>query len=203
MLAHETWIFAEEWSLTGDDERLTAVLTKFLSKLGLDVELANSRAVLREDGSDAIPDLIFGRRLETTANEFAHLVVELKRPSHILDDEDVSQLRSYSSSIVNDDRFDQPNTSWEFLLVRNKSRKSVNKMREQVNMPYGVVQPSRKYKIVVRSWAELVGDAEHKMKFVQDALQYESSRDSGIAHLHDKCGKYLPEMPSSESEIGA
>jgi hypothetical protein len=203
MLAHETWIFGEEWSLTGDDERLTAVLTKFLSKLDLDVELANSRPVLREDGSDAIPDLVFGRRLETKANEFAHLVVELKRPSHILNDEDVSQLRSYASAIVNDDRFDQPNTSWEFLLVGNEARKSVNEMRDQVNAPYGVVQTSRKYKIIVRTWAELMSDAEHRMKFVQDALQYESSRDSGIAHLHEKYGQYLPAEATSENEVSA
>lgn len=28
--AHENWIFGEEWSLSGDDERLTKVLEKFL-----------------------------------------------------------------------------------------------------------------------------------------------------------------------------
>jgi hypothetical protein len=76
-------------------------------------------------------------------------------------------------------------------------------MRDQVNAPYGVVQTSRKYKIIVRTWAELMSDAEHRMKFVQDALQYESSRDSGIAHLHEKYGQYLPAEAASESEISA
>lgn len=66
ILAHETWIFGEEWSLTGDDERLTKVLKKFLSKLGQDVELADLKEVRLEDGSDAIPDLVLGRRLQTT-----------------------------------------------------------------------------------------------------------------------------------------
>ena len=85
-------------------------------------------------------------------------------------------------------------------------------MREQVNMPYGVVQPSRKYKIVVRSWAELVGDAEHRMKFVQDALQYESSRDSesrtftiNTASIFQKCrllkAKLAPERRRFASSL--
>jgi hypothetical protein len=64
ILAHETWIFGEEWSITGDDERLTKVLGKFLTKLGKDeseVELATSKPILRSDGKDAIPDLVLGR----------------------------------------------------------------------------------------------------------------------------------------------
>lgn len=31
ILAHETWLFGEEWSLAGDDEPLDAVLRKFLT----------------------------------------------------------------------------------------------------------------------------------------------------------------------------
>ncbi|MGC7260179.1 hypothetical protein RBA10_22585, partial [Mycobacteroides abscessus subsp. abscessus] len=85
ILAHETWIFGEEWSLTGDDERLTKVLKKFLKNLGSDVELADLKEVRLEDGSDAIPDLVLGRRLQTNADSFEHLVVELKRPKHKLD----------------------------------------------------------------------------------------------------------------------
>lgn len=191
ILAHETWLFGEEWSLTGDDERLTEVLKKFLGKLGKDVELASEK-VLREDGTDAIPDLVLGRQLETRANHFAHLVVELKRPSHKLADEDVSQLRSYASAITSDERFDQPNTSWEFWLVGNETSNSVNDQREQEHLPFGVVQNSKKYRLIVRTWAEILGDAEHRLKFVQKSLQYESNRDSGLASMRDKYAAYLP-----------
>ena len=91
ILAGQTWIFGEEWSLTGDDERLTEVLKKYLEKLGLDVDLAGHKPVLRGDGTDGIPDLVLGRRLETRQNHFEHLIVELKRPGHKLTDEDVSR----------------------------------------------------------------------------------------------------------------
>ncbi|WP_460781908.1 ATP-binding protein [Microbacterium shaanxiense] len=192
ILAHETWLFGEEWSLTGDDERLTEVLKKFLGKLGADVELVGEKLVLREDGSDAIPDLVLGRQLETRENHFSHLVVELKRPSHKLTDDDVSQLRSYASAITNDERFDQPNSSWEFWLVGNETTNAVDEQREQEHLPFGVVQNSKKYRLIVRTWAEVLGDAEHRLKFVQKSLQYESNRDTGLASMRDKYADYLP-----------
>ncbi|MFC8042843.1 ATP-binding protein [Nocardia sp. NPDC057353] len=192
ILANETWIFGEEWSLTADDERLQEVLKKYLAKLGADVELAGTRPVLREDGSDGIPDLVLGRQLETRENHFKHLVVELKRPSHPLNDDDVTQLRSYASAITNDERFDQPNSFWEFWLVGNETKNSVNEQRDQEHLPYGVVQHSKKYRLIVRTWAEVLGDAEYRLKFVQRSLQYESDRDSGLASMRAKYSSYLP-----------
>ncbi|WP_418344862.1 hypothetical protein [Rhodococcus pyridinivorans] len=193
ILANETWVFGEEWSLTGDDERLHEVLRKYLEKLGLNVELADKAPIVREDGRDAIPDLVLGRQLETRENHYAHLVVELKRPNHKLTDDDVSQLRSYASAITNDERFDQPNSRWEFWLIGNETTTSVDEQREQDNLSYGVVQSSKKYKLIVRTWAEVLGDAEHRLKFVQRSLQYESNRDTGLASMREKYKEFLPD----------
>jgi hypothetical protein len=192
ILAHETWIFGEEWSLTGDDERLTKVLRKFLSKLGRDVELADLKEVRLEDGSDAIPDLVLGRRLKTNADSFEQLVVELKRPKHKLDDEDISQLRSYASAIVNDEAFAQPNVRWEFWLVGNETTRTVDEQRAQDHLPRGVVQ-SNPYRIVVKQWSEIISDCEQRLKFVQSSLQYETTHDSGLAHLRQKYAQFLPQ----------
>lgn len=193
ILAHETWLFGEGWGITGDDERLTEVLKKYLAKLGLDVELAGGPPLLREDGSDAIPDLVLGRQLETRENFFSHLVIELKRPSHRLDDDDVTQIRSYASAITNDERFDQENSHWEFWLIGNEVKDTVDEARHQINLPVGIVQSSKKYTITVRTWAEILGDAEHRLKFVQQSLQYESDRDQGLVSMRDKYAEYLPQ----------
>ncbi|WP_422117747.1 ATP-binding protein [Brachybacterium sp. UNK5269] len=200
ILAHETWLFGEEWSLTGDDERLTEVLKKFLVKLGLDVELADQKPVLREDGSDAIPDLVLGRQLETRENFFSHLVVELKRPNHRISDDDVSQIRSYASAITNDERFDQTNASWEFWLIGNETTREVDEFRNQEGLPFGLVQNSKKYQIFVRTWAEVLGDAAHRLKFVQRSLQFESTRDTGLAFMREKFSAYLPESARGITE---
>lgn len=193
ILANETWVFGEEWSLTGDDERLQEVLRKFLAKLGADVELADRSPIVREDGRVAIPDLVLGRRRESRENHFSHLVVELKRPNHKLRDEDISQLRSYASAITNDERFDQPNSTWEFWLVGNETTREVDEQRESENLPHGVVQGGKKYQLVVRTWAEVLGDVDHRLKFVQRSLQYESDRDTGLASMRDQYKEYLPD----------
>jgi hypothetical protein len=204
ILAHETWIFGEEWSLTGDDERLTVVLKKFLSRLGKEVELASLRPVLREDGSDAIPDLVLGRQRQCSEDKFEQLVVELKRPRHRLTDEDVTQIRSYASAITNDESFDQPNVHWEFWLVGNEMTTPVDEQRQQSNFPHGVVQDSPKYRIHVKTWAEIISDCEHRLKFVQKSLQYETSNDHGLAYLREKYAAYLPdEVAAVERELQA
>lgn len=198
ILAHETWIFGEEWSLTGDDERLTKVLAKFLNKLGTVVELAGHKEVRLEDGSDAIPDLVLGRRLQTNADSFEQLVVELKRPKHKLDDNDVSQLRAYASAIVNDEAFAQPNVKWDFWLVGNETSRAVDEQRQQPHLPFGVVTDTGTYRIVVKQWGELISAAEHRLKFVQNSLEYETSHDSGLAYLREKYAQFLPaEAPES------
>jgi Histidine kinase-, DNA gyrase B-, and HSP90-like ATPase len=192
ILAHETWIFGEEWTLTGDDERLTSVLRKFLSKLGQEVELADHKEVRLEDGSDAIPDLVLGRRLQTNADSFEQLVVELKRPKHRLNDDDLTQLRGYASAIVNDESFAQPNVKWDFWLVGNDISRTVDEQRRQPHLPFGVIQHTNKYRLIVKQWSELISDAQHRLKFVQNSLEYETTHDSGLAYLRKKYADFLP-----------
>jgi hypothetical protein len=197
ILAHETWIFGEEWALTGDDQPLAAVLKNFLSKLSGEAELATADLtdpVLRDDGSIAIPDLVLGRSLETREDHSRQLVVELKRPSHKLTPTDVDQLRSYASAITNDERFARPNVTWDFWLVGNETTREVDEMREQTHLPPGVVHSSKAYRILARTWSEVIDDARHRLKFVERSLQYESSRDSGLAYLRSKYSEYLPDV---------
>jgi hypothetical protein len=130
--------------------------------------------------------------LQTGKNEFHQLVVELKRPSHRLADEDVSQLRKYAAAIYNDERFSQRNVTWEFWLVGNDMQAVVDQMRDQPNMLPGVVQ-ERPYRIVVKQWSEVIGDAEHRLKFVQESLNYTSNRDTGLKSLRRKFAEFLPD----------
>lgn len=192
ILAQETWVFGEEWTLTGDDERLYAVLKKHLALLGEDVDLAELGDVHVEDGKVAIPDLVLGRKLQTGKNQFEQLVVELKRPSHRLTGDDLDQLRKYASAITGDERFGQPNVTWEFWLVGNATNDIVDDQRKQPHLPYGVVQTG-KYKIVVKTWAEIIGDAEHRLHFVQNSLKYTTDHDQGLESLRAKYAQYLPE----------
>lgn len=194
ILANETWVFGEEWALTGDDDRLTQVLAAHLARLGEDVELASLEPVLREDGSDAIPDLVLSRTLETAENKYEHLVVELKRPAHKLKLEDIDQLRSYAVAVARDDRFQQPNAHWTYILIGNSTESGVDDQREQLGQPFGMVQTSKKYDIWIKNWAEVIGDALHRLRFVQQSLDYTTDHDSGVAYLREKHRRYLPDV---------
>jgi hypothetical protein len=193
ILANETWMFGEEWALTGDDDRLTRVLAAHLHLLGEDVDLASMPPVLREDGRDAIPDLVLSRTMETAENKLEHLVVELKRPSHSLTPADIDQLRSYAVAVAGDDRFQQPNVQWTYVLVGNSTSTGVDDQRTQVGQPYGRVQITTRYSIWVRNWAEVIGDARHRHKFVQQSLDYKTTHDSGVEYLRRKHRQYLPD----------
>ena len=39
----------------------------------------------------------------------------------------------------------------------------------------------------------MLGDAEHRLKFVQQSLQYESDRDTGLASMRERYADYLPD----------
>jgi hypothetical protein len=103
-------------------------------------------------------------------------------------------LRSYASAITNDERFARPNVTWDFWLVGNETTREVDEMREQTHLPPGVVHSSKAYRILARTWSEVIDDARHRLKFVERSLQYESSRDSGLAYLRSKYSEYLPDV---------
>jgi hypothetical protein len=150
--------------------------------------------VLRADGSDAIPDLVLSRTLETAENKWEHLVVELKRPSHRLQSADIEQIRSYALAVAADDRFQQRNVTWTYILVGNSTDGSVDAQREQQGKPYGQVQDSRGFSIWVRNWAEVIGDAKHRHKFVQQSLDYTTDHDAGVEFLRERHRQYLPDV---------
>lgn len=202
ILAQETWIFGEEWSLTGDDVRLTEVLKNHLSLLEQDAELASGDAVLREDGRDGIPDLVLGRKMRIAKNSYEQLVVELKRPGHTLEDKDVMQIRSYASAIKADPRFDQQNVSWEFWLIGTDMKNTVDESRNQPHLPPGVVQAAP-YRIVVKTWAEVISEAEFRLQFVQESLNYASDHDKGISYVRERYAEYLPAELAVEDKASA
>jgi len=193
ILAQETWLFGEEYALTGDDERLTAVLVKHLALLGQDVELADGPPITREDGTVAIPDLVLSRQVKHHQNALQHLVVELKRPTVDIGPAELQQIEDYAFAVAADERFNQPNVTWEFMVVGNNLKGSAEKRARQTGRPEGLAFEGNGVKVWARTWAEALGDAKHRLKFVQDSLEYQSSREGGLAYLQETHARYLPQ----------
>lgn len=118
--------------------------------------------------------------------------MELKRPDYTLKSSDVDQIREYAEAIAEDERFDQPNTHWDYVLIGNRVHKTVESNRNQTSLEFGVIQQSPKYTLWVRTWAEVIGDALHRHKFVQESLNYTTNHDQGVEHLRERHNRYLP-----------
>ncbi|TMQ96807.1 hypothetical protein ETD83_20845 [Actinomadura soli] len=192
ILAEETWIFGEEYALTGDDDRLLAVLRKHLALLGENVELAGSEPLTRLDGSEAVPDLVLSRPMKDRDNRLEHLVVELKRPSVTINRAGLQQIEDYAFAVGNDERFNQPNVHWEFWIIGNKLDPYVREEATSPDRPLGVVKQTKRYRVIAKTWAEVISDAKHRLKFVADSLGYRSNGDEGVEYLRRTHARLLP-----------
>ncbi|MEV6241048.1 ATP-binding protein [Lentzea sp. NPDC051838] len=198
ILANETWLFGEEYALTGDDEALTKVLRKYLELLGEDVELADNGPVLRHDGTNPIPDLVLSRKSQIAQDRVEMLVIELKRPKVTIGKAEVGQIEEYALAVARDERFQQPNVTWDFWVIGNTIDEYAESRRDQVGLPYGYIQRSTSYTIQVRTWAEVINAAKHRLKFVEKSLNYQVSHDSGLEYLRTTHAKYLPPVLADE-----
>jgi hypothetical protein len=58
--------------------------------------------------------------------------------------------------------------------------------------PHGCALISPKFRIHVRTWAEVLADAEHRLRFIQQALASTSDQDAGIVYLNQVHQHLLP-----------
>lgn len=204
MLEGETWVFGEEYLLTSSDENLNTVLHKHLAKLRpKEKQTRKQKAVVRDDGSQGVIDLLLGREIPayaTTRREY--LVIELKRPLQKIDLEVKSQIESYAMAIAEDERFDKNNTFWTFLAVSNEMTDEAARSVRQQGKAFGFFHDEPNLKIGLATWSEILGASRARLEAFRSKLDYTATKDQGIALLHSKYSQYLPESmqvkPSEE-----
>jgi hypothetical protein len=178
ILAAETWVFAEEFALIGDDQRLQDVLRAHLARLGEEVELHSDPVGTRPDGTGVIPDLVLSGAVARADNHVHNLVVELKRPSVNVGVEEFRQLEDYALAVTSDVRFNQPNVSWEFWIVGNQVKPEVLALTGgTLERPVQTVAGGTA-KVRACTWAEVISNAEHRLKFVRGSLEDRVTEES-------------------------
>ena len=197
MLEGETWIFGEEFLLTSSDENLNTVLGKHI-KLLRPPEKGSRRAlkprVLRDDGTQGVIDLLLAREVPSYAQpRREYLVVELKRPSQKIDLTVKAQIESYALAVANDERFDSKNTFWTFLAVSNEITLEAQKTIRQLGKPVGFFHEDSRVRIGLATWAEVINASRMRLDGFRAKLDYMATRDEGVALLHAKYKKYLPD----------
>ena len=195
ILASETWIFREEYALTADDNTLKTALRAHVKLLGEDgVSIDSDDEVLDSEGRRVVVDLILSKVIEQHANRRDNIVIELKRPSKTIGMTEFTQIQNYAATVIRDDRFASTNANWEFWVIGDNIDDSVNLMVNQDGREPGIAVLAKNYTVRVLTWASVLSDAKHRLKFVQKALEYQSRQERGVEYLRETHGKYVADI---------
>ncbi len=200
ILASETWVFGEEYALAIDDESLTTALKRHIRILKRD-NLAVEDEVRDEEGKRRILDLMLARSLEQRRNRREHLVIELKAPSVSVGSEEASQIKNYAVTVAKDARFDKVEVQWDFVVVSTKLSETVEMEAKSSDRPDGQIFNSNGIRVWARTWAEIIEDADHRLKFVKDHLGYQPDQQQALEYLRATHAKYLPPQALGEPAL--
>ncbi len=187
IVAQNTWLFGEQFSLSVDDQSLTEVLRKHRKLLGEGVVIdAPVRHVSQERG---IVDLMLSKAIRRhKANSLCHLVVELKAPSVKLDRDEIAQIEAYAASVMADERFRNVNVQWEFWAVSDELG-SVGRFR--VGRGDGQIMSHDNVSIFLKTWAQIIDENRARLQFYQEKLEYQVDKGTALKHLQGHYAKYL------------
>jgi hypothetical protein len=130
-----------------------------------------------------------------------HLVVELKRPSVSIGRDELQQIEDYAYAVSTDERFNQPNVQWQFWIIGNELHPFVRDKADSPDTPQGVAAQGRRYRVIAKTWAEVITDAKHRLKFFQEALRMSSTKADGLEYLRQAHAKLLPELLRVDVQI--
>lgn len=187
LIRDNTWIFGEEWRLAASEVGLTTVLKEVLKDddIALEAELID-----RETGHRELPEKLRGRvdlLLERTIQESAgpvRLVVELKRPSKVIGEAELTQVRRYASRLSG-----HPgggDARWVFWLVGSVTSSDIEAELNQDGRVHGHVSKTAKYDIHVTTWGDLINLAERRLDFYLQQLGYDITQEEAVKRVRTR-----------------
>lgn len=202
ILAKNTWIFGNEFALTVDDQTLTEVLRQHASCLEEDIII--NEPVKRLDNRRGIVDLMLSRQLPTNRpDELEHLVIELKAPRVTIGKKEIDQIESYAFAVAADERFRNINTKWDFWIISNDYDDYAELKLENDSYTDGVIyKTSKKLNITIwlKTWAELISENNHRLKFLREKLNCNIDQESAVQHLKSTYSEYIEGVIIDDNE---
>ena len=129
----------------------------------------------------------------------------MKAPDLVVDISESDQLDSYASAVVQDARFSDTNTEWDFWLVTGEMTERLRQRSSQKDRPRGLLfepdlpgAPHAKVRIWVRTWGEIIEDAKRRLSYFQDQLHHDPSFDEARDYLRRNHGNVIPEALLAE-----
>jgi hypothetical protein len=205
ILVGETWVFGEEYAITADDESLTNVLKRHLGILNRPELAEDVEPVTDSEGRTRIVDLMLARVMPQSRDRREHLVIELKAPSVKVGDDEGAQIKKYATAVADDPRFNKTEVEWDFIVVSGEITGTPEKERHSKGRPKGLIMETEDgIRVWARTWGEVINAAQHRLKFVQERLNYQPSAQQALDYLRKTHEKYLPpEVADSGDAPGA
>lgn len=195
LVRDNTWLFDEHWNLTRSETSLTNVLRAVIpDSTILEEELDPVR---RADGTDGRVDLLLHRDLRLP-DGFRRLVVELKRPSKVLDFECLNQVKSYAQALAASPAIGTER--WEFWLVGTKIHAELEGDIVSSDRARGHVVRHDRYDVWVVEWGDLIDQRLLSLDFVRSQLDYEVDQGDALERLGERYGSRIPGWQSDEPD---
>ena len=187
------WIFSEEYELGLVEASLTSVLREILQENRVE-DLEVDPVLNVNTGKSGRVDILFTRYIPgRKPGTKSCLLVELKRPAVVISERHVRQVDDYLLSLMKrveylDGRF------FDCWLVGSEIDEAYLASLLDEQRQSRVVQERSRGRIVIKTWAELLDEAECKMRFLQDDL--DSKVDERA--VTEKQAKFAHAMPKSD-----
>lgn len=196
ILLNELWLFGEHYTYSYDDISLKNVLKKHIELLGRN-ELEDQIDFSKLNDLNDIPDIGLSRQcIIGEQDHYENLVIELKRPSCVITEKEISQIKKYAYKIEDNMYFDKEKTKWKFILLGTKLDSYSKKELNQHNRAQGLVYESAdsNVEVWVKEWNQVIQEAKGKYQHLKEKLELNmNDNEEGLNYLRKKYKEYLPE----------
>ncbi|MEU8718370.1 ATP-binding protein [Streptomyces sp. NPDC048663] len=197
ILERELWVFGEEFNMMRSSEiGLTRVLEHHRRAVGWDP--TPDGPVHAVDGSTRRVDLMLSAESHEH-DRVRHLVIELKAPKVEADREQANQVDDYMQAVLNEPRFANVETTWDFYLVVRSIKDRLKPSLRQANQPEGLYSEPTNYehahvRVWVRTWSEILREAKQRLEFVKNGIDHNPSLEQALDYLRQRHGDLIPDQ---------
>lgn len=192
ILADNTWVLGEEYNLWVNDKDLKNVLVKHKELLDADISIDEPVKVVGQ--KRGIIDLMLSRATRRhRADEFEHLVVELKAPRVKIGSKEINQIRKYALAVRNDERFNAvKGIRWHFWVISNDLDEiGRDTVENGVDPERRLIARGGNFTVGVKTWGEIIDENRARLQFFQEQMQHTVSESDAMAHLQERYSKFL------------
>lgn len=198
ILLHELWVFGDQYTYGADDVTLANVLKEYANHLGRD-ELVQELFADEIQSMNDIPDICLWHQYSLgRADEVENLVIELKRPTQPIRDEEINQIKRYARIVACSPRFPTHKTRWSFLLLGGRMNDDARfSVRSFNGEPGYVIAPGdtdQNITVKVKEWGQVIHEARARHKFLEERLQNSATNEDGMRYLQQKYIALLPKQ---------